>query len=83
MACRSGAGADEVAATVERCPTGALRYERPDGAGGEVPHRPEDSGAAPTTVVAREHASLLLKRPDPDLPLRPPLTRRGRPGPGV
>jgi CDGSH-type Zn-finger protein len=29
-----------VAATVERCPTGALRYERLDGAGDEVPHRP-------------------------------------------
>lgn len=129
----SGASADDVAATVERCPTGALRYERLDGGGGEVPHRPtlvlpvqngpllmvgdldvktpdgtqiarearlalcrcgmthnqpfcdnshrrrnwesgptnaphvaprpppEDSGAAPTSVVAREDASLLLR----------------------
>lgn len=30
-----GADADEIAATVARCPTGALRYERVDGGGDE------------------------------------------------
>jgi CDGSH-type Zn-finger protein/uncharacterized Fe-S cluster protein YjdI len=34
------AAAEEVADAVERCPTGALRYERVDGAEGEVPQRP-------------------------------------------
>ena len=34
------ADADAIAATVERCPTGALRYERLDGAPGEEPERP-------------------------------------------
>ena len=34
------AAADAVAETVERCPTGALRYERLDGAEGEEPERP-------------------------------------------
>ena len=34
------AAADEVAETVERCPTGALRYERLDDAEGEQPERP-------------------------------------------
>lgn len=40
----AAADADAVAAAVERCPTGALRYERRDGRAGEVPPRP-------TTVV--------------------------------
>jgi len=34
------AAADAVADAVERCPTGALRYERLDGAEGEQPERP-------------------------------------------
>ena len=34
------APADEIAAAIERCPTGALRYERVDGRPGEQPHRP-------------------------------------------
>src|SRR5215212_1986233 len=34
------AEADAVADTVMRCPTGALRYERVDGDGGEQPERP-------------------------------------------
>jgi CDGSH-type Zn-finger protein/uncharacterized Fe-S cluster protein YjdI len=32
-----GAGADEVAATVRRCPTGALQYRRLDGVASEAP----------------------------------------------
>jgi CDGSH-type Zn-finger protein/uncharacterized Fe-S cluster protein YjdI len=36
----SGADADAVADAVERCPTGALRYERLDGAAGETPEQP-------------------------------------------
>jgi CDGSH-type Zn-finger protein/ferredoxin len=36
----AGADADSVAEAVERCPTGALRYERLDGAAGEAPARP-------------------------------------------
>lgn len=35
-----GAEASAVADAVERCPTGALRYKRLDGAEGEEPHRP-------------------------------------------
>lgn len=35
-----GAEASAVADAVARCPTGALRYERLDGAGGERPQRP-------------------------------------------
>ena len=35
-----GADADAIAAAVERCPTGALRYERFDGAPGDEPERP-------------------------------------------
>lgn len=35
-----GADADAIGAAVERCPTGALRYERLDGAPGEEPERP-------------------------------------------
>jgi CDGSH-type Zn-finger protein/uncharacterized Fe-S cluster protein YjdI len=35
-----GAEADAVADAVTRCPTGALRYERLDGAAGEKPQRP-------------------------------------------
>jgi CDGSH-type Zn-finger protein/uncharacterized Fe-S cluster protein YjdI len=34
------ADADAIAAAVERCPTGALRYERLDGAPGDEPQRP-------------------------------------------
>jgi uncharacterized Fe-S cluster protein YjdI len=35
-----GAEASAVADAVERCPTGALRYKRLDGAEGEEPQRP-------------------------------------------
>ena len=35
-----GAEPDAIADTVERCPTGALRYERLDGASGDEPRRP-------------------------------------------
>jgi CDGSH-type Zn-finger protein/uncharacterized Fe-S cluster protein YjdI len=47
------AAADEVADTVERCPTGALRYERLDGAEGEVPERP-------TQVIPIQDGPLLM-----------------------
>lgn len=36
------ATADEIAQAVERCPTGALRYERKDGAPGEAPVEPAE-----------------------------------------
>jgi CDGSH-type Zn-finger protein len=36
----SAADADAVAEAIERCPTGALRYERLDGAEAEAPRRP-------------------------------------------
>ena len=48
------ASADQVAATVRLCPTGALRYERRDGAGQEVP---ED----PTTVEPRPDGPLFVR----------------------
>jgi CDGSH-type Zn-finger protein/uncharacterized Fe-S cluster protein YjdI len=44
---------EEIAAAVERCPTGALRYERVDGAPGEQPQRP-------TIVMPIEDGPLLL-----------------------
>jgi uncharacterized Fe-S cluster protein YjdI/CDGSH-type Zn-finger protein len=48
------ASADEVAATVRICPTGALRYERPDGAGEEVAEEP-------TTVEPRPDGPLFVR----------------------
>jgi CDGSH-type Zn-finger protein/uncharacterized Fe-S cluster protein YjdI len=47
------AEADEIARTVERCPSGALRYERLDGLPGEQPERP-------TLAVPIEDGPLLL-----------------------
>jgi CDGSH-type Zn-finger protein/uncharacterized Fe-S cluster protein YjdI len=47
------AEADEIARTVERCPTGALRYERLDGTPGEQPERP-------TVALPIEDGPLLL-----------------------
>ena len=47
------ADADAIADAVRRCPTGALRYERLDGAEGEEPERP-------TTVVPIENGPLML-----------------------
>lgn len=49
----SAADADAVAAAIERCPTGALRYERLDGAESETPHRP-------TLVLPIEDGPLLM-----------------------
>src|SRR3712207_7942263 len=49
----SAAQADAVAEAVERCPTGALRYERVDGAPQEAPQRP-------TIVLPIEDGPLLL-----------------------
>jgi CDGSH-type Zn-finger protein/uncharacterized Fe-S cluster protein YjdI len=48
-----GADADAVAEAVGRCPTGALRYERLDGADQEQPHRP-------TVVLPIENGPLLM-----------------------
>jgi len=48
-----GADPDVVADAVERCPTGALRYERLDGVQGETPERP-------TVVMAIEDGPLLM-----------------------
>ena len=49
----AGADAGTVADTVELCPTGALRYERVDGADGEDPERP-------TTVFPVEDGPLVV-----------------------
>jgi CDGSH-type Zn-finger protein/uncharacterized Fe-S cluster protein YjdI len=49
----SGADADSVAETVGHCPTGALRYERLDGAEQEQPNRP-------TVVLPIEDGPLLM-----------------------
>ena len=48
-----GADADAIAAAVERCPTGALRYERLDGAPQEQPERP-------TVAVPVENGPMLM-----------------------
>jgi uncharacterized Fe-S cluster protein YjdI len=50
----SEAAADEIARAVESCPTGALRYERTDGAAQEAP-------AAPTTVQPRRNGPLFVR----------------------
>jgi CDGSH-type Zn-finger protein len=67
-----GADADAVAGAVERCPTGALRYERLDGAEGEAPERP-------TMVLPIENGPLLMAG---DLDVRAPggrqITREDR-----
>jgi CDGSH-type Zn-finger protein/uncharacterized Fe-S cluster protein YjdI len=47
------ADADRIAEVVERCPTGALRYERNDGSPGEEPSRP-------TSVLPIEDGPLLM-----------------------
>jgi CDGSH-type Zn-finger protein/uncharacterized Fe-S cluster protein YjdI len=47
------ATADRIAEAVERCPTGALRYDRHDGRPGEQPHRP-------TVVIPVEDGPLLM-----------------------
>jgi uncharacterized Fe-S cluster protein YjdI len=48
------ATADEVAAAVERCPTGALHYRRLDGA-------PQEQAPAETTVDPRPNGPLFLR----------------------
>lgn len=45
---------ERVAAAVERCPTGALRYERTDGT-------PQENRIRPTRVVATQDGPVLLK----------------------
>ena len=47
------AATDEIVEAIERCPTGALRYERVDGQPGERPHRP-------TIVMPIANGPLLL-----------------------
>jgi CDGSH-type Zn-finger protein/uncharacterized Fe-S cluster protein YjdI len=68
----TAADTEWVADAVERCPTGALRYERLDGAQGETPHRP-------TVVLPIEDGPLLMAG---DLDVRTPggeqITREAR-----
>ena len=49
-----GADADAVAAAIEKCPSGALRYERLDGAAGEIPDDPP-------TITARRNGPLYVR----------------------
>jgi uncharacterized Fe-S cluster protein YjdI len=48
------ATAGEIAEAIESCPTGALRYERTDGAPQEIP-------AVPTTVQPRRNGPLFVR----------------------
>ena len=49
-----GAGADEIAEVVERCPSGALQYRRLDGG-------PEESGPEPAVVTPMRNGPLLVR----------------------
>ncbi len=49
-----GAPADKVAAAIERCPSGALTYERLDGTAGEQP-------AGPVEIVPRPNGPLSVR----------------------
>lgn len=49
-----GAEAGAIAAAIERCPSGALRYDRLDGAAGETPD-------APATVVPWPNGPLIVR----------------------
>lgn len=57
------ADADAIAETVERCPTGALRYERLDGAPGDEPRRPTVALPIPDGPVLLV-GDLLVEGPD-------------------
>ena len=60
-----GAEADEIAAVIEQCPTGALQYERPDGAEGErVPDRNTVTASADGPLYI--HGDIDLRSPDGD-----------------
>jgi uncharacterized Fe-S cluster protein YjdI/CDGSH-type Zn-finger protein len=48
------AGADEIAAVVERCPSGALQYRRLDGG-------PEEGGPDPAVVTPMRNGPLLVR----------------------
>src|SRR2546428_7067668 len=48
------AGAEEIAAAIRSCPTGALRYERTDGA-------PQETPDVPTTVQPRRNGPLFVR----------------------
>lgn len=50
----SGAEADAIAAAIESCPTGALRYERTDGG-------PQEEPATPASVQARTNGPLFVR----------------------
>jgi uncharacterized Fe-S cluster protein YjdI len=50
----AAARADEIAAAVESCPTGALRYERTDGA-------PQEQAEVPTQVQPRMNGPLFVR----------------------
>jgi uncharacterized Fe-S cluster protein YjdI len=50
----TAANADDIAVAVESCPTGALRYERTDGA-------PQEQPAIPTTVQPRTNGPLFVR----------------------
>lgn len=50
----NGASADDIAATVEKCPSGALRYERLDGANDEI-------AETPTVIIVRPHGPLSIR----------------------
>ena len=50
----ANATADEIAAAVESCPTGALRYDRTDGG-------PQEAPAVPSTVQPRRNGPLFLR----------------------
>jgi uncharacterized Fe-S cluster protein YjdI len=50
----AAATASEIAAAIEACPTGALRYERTDGSPGETPQ-------VPTTVQPRTNGPLFVR----------------------
>ena len=49
-----GASADEIAAVVERCPSGALQYRRLDGG-------PQESGPEPAVVTPMRNGPLLVR----------------------
>jgi hypothetical protein len=50
----TAANADEIAAAIELCPTGALRYERTDGA-------PQEQPEVPTKVQPRTNGPLFVR----------------------
>lgn len=64
------AAADEIAAAVESCPTGALRYERIDGA-------PQEEPDVPTTVQPRLNGPLFVRGDVEVIDVQGHVTREG------